>query len=101
MHSTAPTSTTTGFLIWTRGSSFLNASGSECQTVLGSSRPPPMRPFAASADLRPPAGAAGLVDIAISVQSFCDWAQGECGEVGQADEDEDHGDHHADEQRCF
>ena len=43
--STAPTSTTnmTGFLSWTRGSSFLNASGSECQSILGSSRPPPTR----------------------------------------------------------
>src|SRR5271165_5198313 len=97
--SSAPTSTTnmTGFLIWTRGSSFLNASGSECQSILGSSRPPP-RPFAASADLRPPAGASGVVVIAISVQSFCDRAQRERGEVGQADEHQDHGDHHADEQ---
>src|SRR5580692_4824280 len=101
MHSSAPTSTTnmTGFLIWTRGSSFLNASGSECQIILGSSRPPPMRPFTASADCRPPVGASGVVVIAISVQSFCDWAQGECGEVGQADQYEDHGDYHADEQR--
>ena len=41
--STAPTSTTnmTGFLIWTRGSSFLNASGVDFHSIFGSSRPPP------------------------------------------------------------
>ena len=45
MHSKAPTSTTnmTGFLIWTRGSSFLNASGVDFQRIFGSSRPPPTR----------------------------------------------------------
>ena len=34
--STEPTSTTnmTGFLIWTRGSNFLNASGSDFQSIL-------------------------------------------------------------------
>jgi hypothetical protein len=44
-HSTAPTSTTnmTGFLIWTRGSSFLNASGSDFHKIFGSSSPPPTR----------------------------------------------------------
>src|SRR5580700_5379870 len=43
--STAPTSTTnmTGFLIWTRGSSFLNASGVDFRRIFGSSRPPPTR----------------------------------------------------------
>ena len=41
----APISTTnmTGFLIWTRGSSFLNASGVDFQIIFGSSRPPPTR----------------------------------------------------------
>src|ERR1700689_2311532 len=99
MHSSAPTSTTnmTGFLIWTRGSSFLNASGSDRQIILGSSRPPPMRPLPAPAVLGPPAGASGWVVIAMSVQSFCDRAQSERREVSQAHEYEDHGDHHADE----
>ena len=43
--STEPTSTTnmTGFLIWTRGSSFLNASGSDVHSMCGSSSPPPTR----------------------------------------------------------
>ena len=43
--STEPTSTTnmTGFLIWTRGSSFLNASGVDFHKILGSSSPPPTR----------------------------------------------------------
>src|SRR6185437_12061639 len=36
---------------------------------------------------------------AISVQSFCEWAKGQRGEVGQADKDQDHADEHADEQR--
>ncbi len=50
MHSNAPTSTTnmTGFLIWTRGSSFLNASGVAFQSVLASSVPPPTRPLLTS-----------------------------------------------------
>src|SRR5580704_16419557 len=99
--STAPTSTTnmTGFLIWTRGSSFLNASGVDFHSILGSRSPPPIaRPFAAS-DFPRSAAVCGLVEIAISVQSFCEWAQGERGEVGQADKDEDHADHHADKER--
>ena len=43
--STEPTSTTnmTGFLIWTRGSSFLNASGVDFHEIFGSSSPPPTR----------------------------------------------------------
>src|SRR5215475_9806356 len=98
--SSAPTSTTnmTGFLSWTRGSSFRSASGSDCQSIFGSSRPPPTRPCAAPAF---PARRAwsGLVASVISVQSFCERAQGEGGEIGQADEHEDDADEHADEQR--
>ena len=43
--STDPTSTTnmTGLCSWTRGSSFLNASGSDFHSIFGSSRPPPTR----------------------------------------------------------
>src|SRR5262245_49437232 len=90
--STAPTSTTnmTGFLIWTRGSSFLKASGVDFHKVLGSSSPAAIRPFAAPADLRPMlTGAVGVFVIAMSMQSFGERAQGQSGEVGQADEDED------------
>src|SRR5689334_3587718 len=101
--STAPTSTTnmTGFLTWTRGSSFLNASGSDFHSCFGSSSPPPIRCGWPSPCLKPAgAGAPELsVVTAISVQSFCERAQRERGEVGQADEDEDHADEHADEQR--
>src|ERR1019366_10731816 len=103
MHSTAPTSTTnmTGFLIWTRGSSFLSASGVDLQIIFGSSRPPPTRCGSAPACLEPAgAGPEGVVVTAMSVQSFCERAQRERGEVGQADEDQDHADEHADEQRC-
>src|SRR4249920_4213428 len=101
--STEPTSTTnmTGFLICTRGSSFLNASGVDFHSIFGSSSPPPTR--LGSAD-RPEAGAgagaSGLsVVTVISVQSFCERSERERGEVGKADEDEDHADEHADEQR--
>ena len=57
--STAPTSTTnmTGFLSWTRGSSFFNASGRERQIIFGSSRPPPTR--------RPSAGRLARADRGI------------------------------------
>src|SRR5215469_6176734 len=90
----------TGFLTWVRGSSFLSASGSDCQSILGSSRPPPTRPFATSADLRRwRASASGFVVIAISVQSFCERPKGQSGEVGQSDENEDYAYDHADEQR--
>src|SRR6516165_7053385 len=111
----APTSTTnmTGLRSWTRGSSFLKASGSDCHKILGSSRPPPilrgspdgLRPSVASAGLETTVSRAGGVGSPagevtdISVQSFCEWAQRERGEVGQADQDEDHADDHADEQR--
>ena len=68
--STEPTSTTnmTGFLIWTRGSSFLNASGSDFQSILGSSRPPPTRRFGAAArraGVPPSDGAGDLVWIGL------------------------------------
>src|SRR3984885_2914894 len=104
MHSTAPTSTTnmTGFLIWTRGSSFLNASGRDFQSIFGSSRPPPIRAVSARGDDPPEPPATACVSCCrtvISVQSFCEGAQRQRGEVGQADEDEDHADEHADEQR--
>src|SRR5690349_9840126 len=97
--STEPTSTTnmTGFLICTRGSSFLNASGVDFHRIFGSSSPPPTRDGSAG---RPAAGASGLsVATVMSVQSFCERSERERGEVGQADEDEDHPDEHADEQR--
>src|SRR5215469_4813658 len=96
---TAPTSTTnmTGLRIWTRGSSFLNASGVDFQSIPGSSRPAPIR-CGASVSPRPLAW--GVVVTAISVQSFGERAQGEGGEVGEADQDEDHADHHPDEQGC-
>src|SRR5580658_1111144 len=101
--STAPTSTTnmTGFLIWTRGSSFLNASGVDFRRIFGSSRPPPTR--RGSLDACGPAAGAGVPGLSvvtdISVKSFCEYSQRERGEVGQADKDEDHADEHADEQR--
>src|SRR6478672_8923483 len=99
--STEPTSTTnmTGFLICTRGSSFLNASGVDFHRIFGSSSPPPTR---CGSTVRPGAGAgaSGLSVVTdISVQSFCERAQRERREVGQADEDEDDADEHADEQR--
>src|SRR6516164_7093826 len=96
----APTSTTnmTGLRSWTRGSSFLNASGSDFHRILGSSSPPPiLRPWA-SAELLESPPVCGVVVTAISVQSFCERAQGERGEVGQADEDQHHADDHPYEQ---
>src|SRR6476620_454279 len=87
----------TGLRIWTRGSSFLNASGSECHRIWGSSRPPPILRGSAALGASPPVG--GAVVTAMSVQSFCEWAQRERGEIGKADQDEDHADDHADEQR--
>src|SRR4029077_11047155 len=101
MHSSAPTSTTnmTGFLTWTRGSSFLNASGRDFQTLFGARSTPPIRLGAASADSPLRAGASRRVVIAISVQSFGERAQRERGEIGEANKDEDHADDHADEQR--
>ncbi len=103
--STAPTSTTnmTGFLTWTRGSSFLNASGVDFHSIFGSSSPPPGG--CGGAGSPPVRGVTGgsppgeIVVTAISVQSFCERPERERGEVGQADEDEDHADEHADEQR--
>src|SRR5690349_9460119 len=89
----------TGFLTWTRGSSFLNASGSDFQSILGSSSPPPIRFVWAAALLRAVPGTWGEVVTAMSVQSFCERAQRERGEVGQADEDEDDADEHAHELR--
>src|SRR6266481_4556326 len=90
----------TGLRSWTRGSSFLNASGSDFHSICGSSSPPPTRRWRAPADLdaRAPE-ASGDVVTDMSVQSFCERAQREGGEVGQADEDEDDADEHADEQR--
>src|SRR5215472_16987117 len=89
----------TGFLSWTLGSSFLKASGSDFQSILGSSSPPPIR---WSGDLLgcflPPVTGPCVV-TAISVQSFCERPERERGEVGKADEHEDHADEHADEQR--
>src|SRR5215471_13998072 len=90
----------TGFLIWTRGSSFLNASGDDFTSILGSSNPPPILPRAGTADGRPlPTGAAGVVVIVISMESFGERAQSQSGEVRQADENQDHADDHANEQR--
>src|SRR5690349_19904137 len=89
----------TGFLIWTRGSSFLNAPGSEFQRILGSSRPPPTLRGSATAALGASPPVCGVVVTAMSVQSFCEWAWRERGEVGQADQDVDHADDHADEER--
>ena len=101
MHSTAPTSTTnmTGFLIWTLGSSFLNASGVDLHSIFGSSRPPPTRcgRLAPAGELAERPGYPGSQLSQTSVKSFCEDAQRERGEVGQADEDEDHADEHADE----
>src|SRR5207302_6077944 len=69
--STEPTSTTnmTGFLICTRGSSFLNASGVDFNRILGSSSPPPTR--RGSAD-RPEAGvwASGLSVVTVMSVQF-------------------------------
>src|SRR5262249_50760544 len=101
----------TGFLIWTRGSNLRNASGSACQSIFGSSRPPPTRFVAAAA----PAGVSRSPEspsvrtwveferCAISVQSFSERPERQRGEVRQADEDDDHADEHAGEQRrvCF
>src|SRR5579862_2273098 len=101
MHSTAPTSTTnmTGFLIWTRGSSFLNASGVDFHSIFGSSRPPPILRGSAAWPAAG-AGASGVSVVTdISVESFCERPERERGEVSQADEDEDHADEHPDEQR--
>src|SRR5689334_19269865 len=100
--STEPTSTTnmTGFLIWTRGSSFLNASGNDFHKIFGSSSPPPTRRGWTACCGVEGAGAPGLSVVTdISMQSFCERAQCERREVGQADEDEDDADQHADEQR--
>src|SRR5580698_3886748 len=102
MHSTAPTSTTnmTGFLSWTRGSSFLNASGVDFHSIFGSSRPPPTLRGSVACRGEAGAGVPGVSVVTdISVKSFCEDAQRERGEVGQADEDEDDADEHADEQR--
>src|ERR1700689_1150056 len=102
MHSTAPTSTTnmTGFLSWTRGSSFLNASGVDRHSIFGSSRPPPTRRGSVACLEEAGAGVPGVSVVTdISVKSFCEDSQRERREVGQADEDEDHADEHADEQR--
>src|SRR5258708_23493366 len=89
----------TGFLTWTRGSSFLNASGSDFQSIFGSSSPPPIRFVWAAALLRAVPGTSGVVVTAMSVQSFCERAQRESGEVGQTDEKEADADEHAHEQR--
>src|SRR5260221_12034521 len=89
----------TGFLTWTRGSSFLNASGSDFQSIFGSSSPPPIRFVWAAALSRAVPGTSGVVVTAMSVQSFCERAQRERGEVGKADENEDDADEHAHEQR--
>src|SRR6202167_2168915 len=102
IHSKAPTSTTnmTGFLTCTRGSSFLNASGVDLHSILGSSRPPPTRRGSVACLGEAGAGVPGVSVVTdISVESFCEDAQRKRGEVGQADEDEDHADEHADEQR--
>src|SRR5512138_276633 len=94
----------TGFLTWTRGSSFLKASGSDLQSILGSSSPPPILFFWAAALLRAVPGTSGVVVTAmsvrlISVEAFCERAERERREIGQADEDEDDADEHAHEQR--
>src|SRR6516162_4497205 len=98
--SSAPISTTnmTGLRIWTRGSSFLNASGSDLHSILGSSRPPPIRRCSPPEALRDSPPLCGVVVTAISVQPFCERAQRERGEVGQADEDQHHADDHPYEQ---
>src|SRR5258708_37613257 len=89
----------TGFLTWTRGSSFLNASGTDFKSIFGSSSQPPILFVWAAALLRAVPGTSGVVVTAMSVQSFCERAQRERGEVGQADENEDDADEHAHEQR--
>ena len=66
---TAPTSTTnmTGFLSCTRGSSFLNASGVDFQSILGSSSPPPILRGSVPAALWPAlGGVSGVVVTDIS-----------------------------------
>src|SRR5215472_11451235 len=98
----APISTTnmTGFLSWTLGSSFLKASGSDFQSILGSSSPPPIRWSEGVPDcFLPPMTGPCVVVTAISVQSFCKRPERERGEVGKADEHEDDADEHPDEQR--
>src|ERR1700722_6226114 len=97
----APTSTTnmTGFLSWTRGASFLKASGVDFHSILGSSSPPPIRRSWLAARLVASPPACGVVVTAISVQSFGERAQRKRGEVGQADQYQDHADDHPDEQR--
>src|SRR5690348_2777860 len=97
----APTSTTnmTGLRIWTRGSSFFSASGTDFHSIFGSSSPPPIRCCSLPAALWMSPPDCGVVVTAMSVQSFCERAQRERGEVGEADQDEDHADDHADEQR--
>src|ERR1022692_2310859 len=89
----------TGFLSWTRGSSFLNASGSDRQSILGSSSPPPIRLRWTAALLRAVSRTPGVVVTDISVQSFCERAERERGEVGQADQDEDDSHEHPHEER--
>src|SRR5216683_4424871 len=89
----------TGFLTWTRGSSFLNASGSDFQSIFGSSSPPPIRLCWTAARLRAVPGTSGVVVTDMSVQSFCERAQRERGEVGQADQDEDDSHEHPHEER--
>ncbi len=66
MHSSAPTSTTnmTGFLIWTRGSSFLNASGVDLHSIFGSRKPPPIRRGSVPACFRA-GGAAGVPGLSV------------------------------------
>src|ERR1700722_8666917 len=94
----------TGFLTWTLGSSFLNASGVAFHSIFGSSRPPPTFVFVRSAGARPVSAAVSdaITDMSvllISVEPFGEWAECERREVGQADQDQDHGDEHADEER--
>src|SRR6516162_8960115 len=97
----APTSTTnmTGLRNWTRGSSFSTAAGSEFHRIFGSSRPPPTRRGSVLAGSPAPGPVCGVVVTAMSVQSFCEWSQRERGEVGEADEDQDHADDHPHKQR--
>src|ERR1035438_1073655 len=53
----------TGFLTWTRGSSFLNASGVDLQSILGSRKPPPIRRCSGPACLGPAGAAPGVVVV--------------------------------------
>src|SRR5262249_26473832 len=101
----APISTTnmTGFLIWTLGSSFSTASGSDFQIILGSRRPPPIRLSLLAGGFWPPATEPCVVitdmsGLLISVEAFRERPERQRGEVGQANEDEDDADEHADEQ---